>query len=160
LTQAHSAVIVFCKEGATMAIIQDKSGPVMGYRFVSILTAILLLVQPILIGQYLAHGNRDYKDAHAILGDVLQLTCLIQVILAFLSRRTFGIGLFFHNLALLVLVVIQTFLGHAASDGHENPKAIHVPLGVLLFGMGIFAPFLGFFDLRSQRRLNASTENR
>ena len=66
----------------------------------------------------------------------------------------------FHCLALFVLVFIQSFLGHAASDGHPTPKGIHIPLGVLLFGMGSYIPFLSFYDLRAQRRLGDATDNR
>ena len=77
---------------------------------------------------------------------------LLQLILAFLARRTFGIGMVGHNIGLLVLVGIQIGLGTAASDGHATEKAIHIPLGVLLFGMALFAPFMGFYDLKAQRR--------
>ena len=137
-----------------MTMIQDKSGPVMGYRLISLLTAALFLVQPILIGQYLARPEHSgWKDAHSMLGDGLVVLIVIQVVLAFLARRTFGMGLVGHNLGILFLVIIQSGLGHAASDGHATPKSIHIPLGVLVFGMGLFAPFMGFFDLRSQRRL-------
>jgi hypothetical protein len=42
--------------------------------------------------------------------------------------------------------------GTASSDGHATAKEIHIPLGVFLFGMGLFAPFMGFYDLKAQRR--------
>jgi hypothetical protein len=134
--------------------IQDKSGPVWGYRLMSILTAVLLLVQPILIAQYIADSsNSGFKDAHNILGDVIFVTVLLQLILAYLARRTFGIGMVGHNFGLLVLVIIQLVLGTSSSDGHAWAKEIHIPLGVFLFGMGLFAPFMGFYDLKAQRRL-------
>ena len=132
----------------------SKAGPVWGYRWMSILTAGLLLLQPILIGQYLARPEHTwYKDAHNILANVVFVTVLLQLILAFMARRTFGMGLVGHNIGLLVLVGVQIGLGMAASDGHATEKAIHIPLGVLLFGMGLFAPFMGFYDLKAQRRL-------
>lgn len=135
--------------------IQDKSGPVWGYRLMSILTACLILLQPILIGQYLARPEHTwFRDAHNILADVIFVTVLLQLILAFLARRTFGIGMVGHNIGLLVLVGIQIGLGAAASDGHATEKAIHIPLGVFLFGMGLFAPFMGFYDLKAQRRIS------
>ena len=133
--------------------IQDKSGPVWGYRLMSVLTAVLLLVQPILIAQYIADASHTgFKDAHNVVGDVILVTVLLQLILAYLARRTFGIGMVGHNLGLLVLVVIQLVLGTSSSDGHATAKEIHIPLGVFLFGMGLFAPFMGFYDLKAQRR--------
>lgn len=138
-----------------MSLYKDMSGPVWGFRALALLIAALLLLQPVLIGQYLARPEHTgYKDVHAAIGDILMLLALILVVFAFLSRRTFGIGMTFHCLAMFVLVFIQTFLGHDASDGGANSKAIHIPLGVLLFGMGSYIPFLAFFDLKAQRSAN------
>ncbi len=136
------------------AMIQDKSGPVLGYRAMSVLLAILFLVQPILIGQYMAGESETFKDIHGGMGDALVLIALIQTILAFLARRTFGIGLAMHCAAMTVLTLLQVILGR--SD-YEQVK-YHVPLGVLLFGMACAAVMLGFFDLRSQRRLQANQD--
>jgi hypothetical protein len=133
--------------------IQDKSGPVWGYRLMSILTAVLLLVQPILIAQFIADSSHTgFKDAHSVVAYVIFVTVVLQLILAYLARRTFGIGMVGHNFGLLVLVIIQVVLGVFSSDGHATAKEIHIPLGVFLFGMGLFAPFMGFYDLKAQRR--------
>jgi hypothetical protein len=131
---------------------QDRSGPVWWYRWVAILTAVLLLVQPILAGQFLYNGKNDLEDVHEMLANVIFVTAAGQLVLAFLARRTYGIGLLGHNATLLVLVVAQIGLGYAGRD-NEDQLAYHIPLGVLLFGMGSLAPFMGFFDLRAQRRL-------
>ena len=133
-----------------MQQIENKSGPVLGYRAVSMLTALMVLVQPILAGQFVYGGEPDLKDVHAVVGQSLHITVLIQLILAFLARRTFGIGLAIYNLVLLVLVAIQAGIGFS-SDG--NVIAIHIPLGTVLLTLAVFAAFLGFFDLRRQQRL-------
>lgn len=130
----------------------NMSGPVWWYRWLSILTAILLLLQPILAGQFLYNGKHDYVDIHEMVGNVIFLTAAGQLVLAFLARRTYGVGLVGHNAGLLVLVVAQIGLGYAGRDNTDQ-LAYHIPLGVLLFGMGCIAPFMGFFDLKSQRRL-------
>ena len=134
--------------------IQDKSGPVTAYRVVAILSAALFLLQPILAGQFLFNGHSGLKDVHRIVGDILILTVAGQLLAAFLARRTFGIGLVMHNVALLVLTFVQVGLGEAGKDpqGTSMELAYHIPLGVLLFGMGLFAPFMGFYDLKAQRR--------
>lgn len=130
--------------------IQDKSGPVMGYRAVAILSALLFLLQPILAGEFIYGAHGGLKDVHRIVGDVLVLTVAGQTLLAFLARRTFGIGLIVHNLSLLVLTFVEVALGESGTDATKY----HLPLGVVLFGMGLFAPFMGFYDLKAQRRIS------
>lgn len=131
----------------------DKSGPVWWYRWLSILTAVLLLLQPILAGQFLFEDRNDLVDVHEALGNVIFLCAAGQLALAYLARRTYGIGLVGHNFGLLVLVVAQIGLGYAGRDSSSS-LAYHIPLGVLLFGMGCLAPFMAFFDLKAQRRLD------
>lgn len=135
-------------------VIEDKGGPVWGYRLMSILTAILLLVQPILIAPHIADASHTgFRDAHNIVGDVIFVTVALQLVLVYLARRTFGVGLVGYNFVLLLLVIIQIVLGTSSSDDHAAAEEIHIPLGVFLFGMGLFAPFVGFYDLKAQRRL-------
>jgi hemin uptake protein HemP len=125
--------------------------PVWWYRWVSIVTAILLLVQPILAGQFLYKGHSGLIDAHQGVAYLIFLTALGQLILAYLARGTYGAGLVGHNAVLFVLVIAQIGLGEVGKD-HPGQLAYHIPLGVLLFGIGCMAPFMGFFDLRAQRR--------
>ena len=132
------------------AMIEDKSGPVMGYRGVAVLSALLMLLQAVLAGQFFTGDHGSLKDLHRIVGDILILTVAGQTVLAFLARRTFGIGLLMHNASMLVLTFVQVGLGEAGSDQTKW----HIPLGVLLFGMACAAAMLGFFDLKSQRRIN------
>ena len=106
-------------------------------------------MQPILAGQFVYGGEPDMKDVHAVVGQSLHLTVLVQLILALLARRTFGIGLAIFNLVLLILVGIQAGIGFSDDD---NVIAIHIPLGTILLSLAAFASFLGFFDLRRQRR--------
>jgi Na+/H+ antiporter NhaD/arsenite permease-like protein len=128
---------------------EDKNGLVWGYRGVSVLTALMVLLQPVLAGQFVYGGEADLKDVHAVVGQSLHLTVLAQLILAFLARRTFGIGLAIFNLLLLVLISIQAGIGFSDNG---NIIAIHIPLGTILLVLAMFAAFLAFFDLRRQRR--------
>lgn len=136
---------------AAMNRTEKQSGLVLGYRAVSVLTAPMVLAQPILAGQFVYGGEPDLKDVHAIVGQSLHITVLIQLILAFFARRTFGIGLAIFNLVLLILVTIQASIGFS-SDGEVI--AIHIPLGTVLLTLAAFAAFLAFFDLRGQRTLD------
>jgi hypothetical protein len=132
------------------AMMEDKGGPVMGYRGVAVLSALLIILEAVLAGQFIGGEHGGLKDVHRIIGDVLILTVAGQTVLAFLARRTFGIGLVMHNASMLVLTFAQVGLGEAGSDQTKW----HIPLGVLLFGMACAAAMLGFFDLKSQRRIN------
>ena len=67
------------------------------YRWVSILTAVLLLIQPILAGQFSTTATATYVDIHEMMGNVIFLTVAGQLALAFLARRTYGVGLVGHN---------------------------------------------------------------
>jgi len=132
------------------AMIQDKSGPVLGYRAVSLLLAILFITQAILAGQFVDGTHGSLRDIHGGMGDGLVLIALLQTVLALLARRTFGIGLVMHCATMAVLTLVQVILGRSGNDELKY----HIPLGVLLFGMACAAAMLGFFDLKSQRRIS------
>lgn len=131
-----------------MSRIDEKSRLVTWYRVVSVLTALMVLAQPILAGQFTYGGEPDMKDLHAVVGQSLHITVLIQLGLAFLARRIFGIGLAIYNLVLLFLISFQAGIGFS-TDG--NLIAIHIPLGTVLLTLAVFAAYLGFFGIRSQR---------
>jgi hypothetical protein len=133
-----------------MKQIEESGGPVWGYRAISLITALMVLVQPVLAGQFLYGGEPDMKDVHAVVGQSLHITVLIQLILAFLARRTFGIWLTVFNVVLLVLIAIQAGIGFSSD---REVIAIHIPLGTLLLALTAFAAFLGVFDLQRQQRL-------
>lgn len=133
-----------------MQQVEDKSGPVLGYRAVSLINVVLVAVQPILAGQFVTGSDDSWKDMHAGLGQLLHLTVLAALILAFLARRTFGIGIAMLNLVILVLVSIQAVLGFSDS---ADATAAHIPLGSFILVLAFFAAFLAWFDLRRQRRL-------
>jgi hypothetical protein len=126
-----------------------REGAVVWYRAAATLTALMLLAQPILAGQFVYGGETDLKDVHAVVGQSLHITVLIQLILAYFARRTFGIGLAGYNLVLLVLISIQAGIGFSSD---RDLIAIHIPLGTVLLTLGAVAAFLGFFDIGAQRR--------
>ena len=47
--------------------------------------------------------------------------------------------------------LVPSNLPHIELDPRTSIPS-HIPLGVLLFGMGLFAPFMGFYDPKAQRR--------
>jgi hypothetical protein len=130
----------------------NQSGLVLWYRVIAVVTALMLLAQPILAGQFVYGGEGDLKDVHAGVGQSLHITVFIQLVLAFLSRKSVGIALAVYNLVFLVLVFIQAGIGFS-DDG--DLIAIHIPLGTILLTMGAFAAHLGFVRNRDKRTRSA-----
>jgi hypothetical protein len=111
------------------------------------ITLLMVLVQPFLAGQFVYGGEEDLKDVHAGIGQSLHITVGIQLVLAFLARRTLGMTVAAYNLPLLVLISVQAGIGFSTSG---ELIAVHIPLGAILLSLAAFAAFLGFFDLRSK----------
>ena len=125
-----------------------KQGMFRAYQALSALTAFLLIVQPILIGQSL-YNDPDYIDLHAVVANGLTLVVALQLVVCFLGRSKWGFATVIWNFVLLVLIVAQTGLGYSARDS-DGAAQVHIPLGVLMFSLGLIIALLGFFDIRRQ----------
>jgi len=129
--------------------IADTSGPVRAYQALSLLVVALFFLQPVLAGQFQYNDKPDYIDIHEITANAIFALLILQSVLALLARRAFGIGLFALNLLIILLAGAQIGFGYAARDNPDR-LAIHLPLGVALFGLGLAAALFGWFDLRGQ----------
>jgi hypothetical protein len=98
-------------------------------RLVVTVHALAVFAQPFLAGQFLA-GNFDFVDLHATTGMVAEALGLIQIPFAILLRWPGRGPLWPLWASVLVFLaeIPQTFVGFTGI------LAIHVPLGVLLFG--------------------------
>lgn len=108
------------------------------YRIMTLITAALVLVQPVLAGQWMFKGGSDYLRAHEIMANLVFLSAAIQLLLAILIRfpgKT-GRNLILANAALVILTTVQIGLGYSGEDS-ANATAWHVPLGVFLFGLSV-----------------------
>ena len=100
-------------------------------RLVLWLLAVSVLAQAVLAGLFL-DGNDAWRDWHAANGMVLlPLLALVQVVLAILVwRPTRGPGWpAIASVGLLVAILLQITMGQAGQ------LAVHVPLGVAIFGL-------------------------
>jgi hypothetical protein len=103
------------------------------------LTTLAVLIQAVLAGrgQFI---DRTFLDIHGYVANGLFPLVLAQAALAVLSgiRGRLRMPVLGLNLLLLVLVFSQIGLGYA---GRENTTAasIHLPLGVLIFGLCVSA---------------------
>lgn len=110
------------------------------FRWISTISAVLVLVQAILAGQFLFRGATfpHLKEDHGMLGNLIFLIILAQVILAFLGyrQRLWGSNVLIINVVILALIFVQIGLGYG---GRTSPFAasLHIPNGVLLFGLTV-----------------------
>lgn len=110
-----------------------KPGLFPWYQGVAILFTVLMIIQAFLGGRGF-FKDADLLDAHEMLGSVLLLVAIVQVVLAYLAvGRSMTLWM---SGALVVLVIIQMSLGFSAKDGNLDSAAWHLPLGVLIFGIG------------------------
>jgi hypothetical protein len=104
---------------------------------ISAITTALILVQAVLAGRgwFIDH---EFIDLHGVVGNVVVLAAIAQAVIAFLAlrRRQAGRSLVGLSLAILALVVVQIGLGYAGRDS-GTAASLHVPNGVLIFGLSV-----------------------
>ncbi|MGQ0831610.1 MAG: hypothetical protein ACT4OV_08020 [Microthrixaceae bacterium] len=105
------------------------------FRAAAAALAVLVLVQAVLAGQFLT--GEGGRGTHRLIGEALGLVALV-VAAAGYRLRAADRDRWWLGLALLVMVVAQTGLGFAGRDS-TAAAALHVPLGVATFGVGLVA---------------------
>jgi hypothetical protein len=105
------------------------------YRWLVLVTPVLVLLQAILAGQWLG-GHQDYIDYHEMVANLLVILVIVQLILTVLIGIPGDLGkrLLAMNGLLLVLTVIQVGLGYSGRTDLDA-RAWHLPLGVFIFGL-------------------------
>lgn len=114
------------------------------YRGVALLTLALVFVQAVLAGRS-QFVDADAIDIHEIVANVITVVVVAQVLLAVAAGFTPLLRLPAWTALLVVLVVAQTGLGYVGRD-EADAAAIHVPMGVLVFGVAMLTTVLAFFD--------------
>lgn len=108
------------------------------FQVLTVITAVLVLLQAILAGQFLSKFDSDVLKVHEIAANLVFVAGAVQLVLVYLIRfpgKT-GRGLVLTSAALVLLIFVQIGLGYSARDS-VDAKAWHIPLGVLLFGLSV-----------------------
>lgn len=113
------------------------------FRAASGAMAALVLIQAALAGRFLNLAPGD-RSVHRVLGEFLGLLAVGLCVLGFRLRRSHPTG-WWISLAVLALVMAQTGLGFAGRES-ATAAALHVPVGVLTFGVAL----VGAAPLRSR----------
>lgn len=105
-------------------------------RWLSVLTAVLVLIQALLIGQALYVNGMTTVGLHGMIGNVTFLAAIILAGCAYMAYRRGEQGSIIFGLAILVLVLLvaQLGLGYSGRSG-GTPAALHIPNGVLISGL-------------------------
>jgi TRAP-type uncharacterized transport system fused permease subunit len=114
--------------------------------------AVLVLVQAALAGRFLNDTAENLRTLHGTLGNLVFLLAIVQLVLVLMAGvhgRTRA-ALLSMSVTLLVLVAAQVGLGYAGRE-QALPAALHIPNGVLIFGLLMSNISLG---LRARREVS------
>jgi heme A synthase len=110
----------------------------------------LVLVQAVLAGQFL-YAEAGLVAVHRVIAEALPLvSAALCVALWFRREEPRGRKLFAAAVGVTALLIVQTGLGFAGRTS-TGSAAIHVPLGVLIFGGTV--SILVMIETRSPRRV-------
>jgi heme A synthase len=117
-------------------------------RLFSILNGLILLgvlMQAVWAGEFIDRAGRDaWITAHEIGAFVVVVLALASAVLASVSLRRTHSALAFGAVALLALIIAQTGLGEAITKGSADELIVlHVPIAMLIFGLGVYLSSLG-----------------
>lgn len=112
------------------------------------LATLLVFVQAALAGAFISGEEADATDVHEMVANLLFLVVAVQLVLAFMVRGWSKFNLWAWVSALAMMMVAQIGLGYASRD-NSFPEAIHIPLGVMIFGLAAVISTLAFFEDRA-----------
>jgi heme A synthase len=115
------------------------------FSFLNGLTLLGVLLQAVWAGEFINRtGQGSWITVHEVGGFVVVALALVTAVLAAVALRRSSPALALCALIQLVLIIVQTGLGEAITkSGAEKLTVIHVPLGMLLFGLGIYLSSAG-----------------
>jgi len=115
-----------------------RSGPI--FAALTGLTALAILLQAVFAGEFVDRANKGgWLSAHNANAIVVIALAVITAIYAVVALRDHARALVIGSVALAVLVIVQTVIGHAITDdGHDWLLVIHIPLAMLVFGLTIW----------------------
>jgi len=128
-------------------VAETSRGLIAAFKGFCHLATFLVLVQAALAGAFISGEDVDAVNVHEMVGNALFLVVAVQLVLAFMVRGWSRFNLWAWVAALLMLVIAQTGLGYLGRDD-TLPIAVHVPLGVLIFGLATMISTLAYFESR------------
>ena len=112
------------------------------YRWLALLIMVLIFAQAALAGRFL-FVDHDAVDIHQAVANGLSVLVIVHVALALITRTRWSRPVPALTALLAILVIIQTGLGYAGRES-ADVLAIHVPVGVLTFGVASLLTAVAF----------------
>jgi membrane-associated PAP2 superfamily phosphatase len=113
------------------------SAPRLFAPLVGVTTAGVLL-QAITAGLFMAlrrQGGEGWIVAHDVIADVTVLVAIVAAVIALVAVRRSRPRVAWSAVALAVLLILQTLVGHLMADAKLGGLvAVHVPLALIIFG--------------------------
>ncbi|MGH3783087.1 MAG: hypothetical protein ACRDRO_21310 [Pseudonocardiaceae bacterium] len=136
-----------------IAGVQASPGAVRIFSILNGLTLLGVLLQALWAGEFVGRlGRHDWVTVHEIGAFVVVVLALATAAAAVALRRASS-ALTFGGLGLFVLIVVQTGLGEAITRGGANELiTAHIPIAVLIFGLGVYLSGVGARLRRSTSR--------
>jgi heme A synthase len=116
-----------------------SSGVVATFSALNGLTLLGVLLQAVWAGEFIdRRGQQAWVTVHEIGGFVVVVLALASAVVAVMLRHAHS-ALTIGALGLLVLIVVQTGIGEAITKGEANNLLVaHVPIAMLIFGLGVY----------------------
>jgi hypothetical protein len=101
------------------------------------LTTLAIFLQAVTAGQFVSQGHKQaWVDIHGGVADAAWGIALITAIFALVTLRRSYPRITWLTVALFVLTLAQTGIGHLITDfGMNGWAAVHVPLAFIIFGL-------------------------
>ena len=131
-----------------MSAAAPRPGLITAVKISCHVTTLLVLLQAVLAGLFISDEASDAMDQHEMTAYVLLLAVAVQLVLAYLTRGWGQFRLLYWVAVLAVAMVVQLGLGSASED-HKLPEAVHIPLGVFIFGLSAVVSTLAVLESRS-----------
>lgn len=103
-------------------------------------TSLLIFLQAVTAGEFVSQEDRDpWIGVHGIVGDLTMLVALGVAIFTIVVFRASHRVLMWASIALFLLLVIQTTLGHLITDSKQDGLiGVHVPLALVVFALTVW----------------------
>ena len=103
-------------------------------------TSLAIVLQAITAGVFVNQDGRDgWVTVHGVIADVTWVTALITAAYALRRMRRTHPRLTWSAVALFVLLLAQTGIGHLITDkGIDGLIVVHVPLAMVVFGLAVW----------------------
>ncbi len=140
------------RENGHAELTSARPGAYTWLRITSLLTLLLVLIQAVFAGRGLWFGGNAI-DIHGGIANLTGLVVLAQLVLVFVAglNGRDKMPMVVTNIILFILVFVQFGLGYGGRD-NATAASLHVPNGVLIFGVAAVAACLAWMKTPAGER--------